>query len=364
MSNDNTQTPQTDPLEELFRFIRTSAVGAMHARHGSDKGKEAAVRVFAAIRTAISTAKRPQAFAECTDISILNCINLSIDYNLFPGGPNPMVYLVPQAPSKGSQPEMQWRITSRGLSALAARAGYSLNAVPVAAEDDFEINMGSVARHRPKNPAKFPTAANLIGYAVVVRRVGSSEILFSPWVPAEAITDRRAKSRDQSVWNDWFIEMGWKTAVKFCFARGTVVIEAIEQVVSRDTQYDLTEDEPAQAAAAPAARAFAVPAAAPRQIAAPVDDWTAAIVAQDAQALTVVDAAPPTQSAAPVIDISALKARRNALARQLTGEADDASAVRTALGMVGITPTANPDADTLQRQITAIEGAFPPAQAR
>lgn len=242
MANPNTTTePVADPMGDLYTFIHRSTVAAMHARHGGDSGKEAAVKVFSAIRNAISTAKNPQAFASCTDLSILNCINQSINLDLYPGGPNPNVYLVPQSPRKGEPMEMQWRITHRGLATLAARAGYALAAVPVAKGDHIEVDMGDVVSHRPADLSRSPTMGNLLGFIVVVKRQRDGVALTRAWVPADVITARQAKARDQSIWQAWPMEMSAKTAIKYVFARGIAVIESLDAIIAADTAAEIED---------------------------------------------------------------------------------------------------------------------------
>ncbi|MFZ9292580.1 MAG: recombinase RecT, partial [Ilumatobacteraceae bacterium] len=276
MANHNATTEApADPMGDLYAFIHRSTVGAMTARHGGEKGKEAAVKVFAAIRNAISTAKNPFNFASCTDQSILNCINQSIDLDLYPGGPNPNVYLVPQSPRKGEPMEMQWRITHRGLATLAARAGYALAAVPVAKGDHIEVDMGDVVSHRPADLSRSPTMGTLLGFIVIIKRQRDGVAPTRAWVPADVITARKDKARDQSIWQAWPMEMSAKTAIKYVFARGIAVIESLDAIIAADTAAEIEEAaqtvEVTRRTVAMPAPAIAGPAPLPesRQLAAP-----------------------------------------------------------------------------------------------
>lgn len=345
MANQNDQTePVSDPMGDLYAFIHRSTVGAMTARHGGKEGKEASVKVFAAIRNAISTAKNPHNFASCTDLSILNCINQSIDLDLYPGGPNPNVYLVPQSPRKGEAMEMQWRITHRGLCTLAARAGFSLAAIPVAKGDHIEVEMGDVVSHRPADLSRSPTMGTLLGFVVAIKRQRDGVALTRAWVPADIITARQAKARDQSIWQAWPMEMSAKTAIKYVFARGIAVIESLDAIIAADTAAEIEEAaqpmETARRVAVVAAPQIAASTPLPesRQLAAPTieAEWAP----PPADLVPAVQPAPEpaqrTQAAAPGWG-AALKPQIAALASAM-GRAEPVTvgAARSLLASAGI----------------------------
>lgn len=350
MANPNATTePVADPMGDLYAFIHRSTVGAMTARHGGEKGKEAAVKVFAAIRNAISTAKNPFNFASCTDQSILNCINQSIDLDLYPGGPNPNVYLVPQSPRKGEPMEMQWRITHRGLATLAARAGYALAAVPVAKGDHIEVDMGDVVSHRPADLSRSPTMGNLLGFIVVVKRQRDGVALTRAWVPADIITARQAKARDQSIWQAWPMEMSAKTAIKYVFARGIAVIESLDAIIAADTAAEIEEAaQPVEATrrtVTMSAPAITGPAPLPesRQLAAPAIEEAEWSPPPSDPVPVTQPAQPQATRAAPAVPpwLSANRDRIAALAAAMGRPAGTVGQARAILAELGIT---TPDA--------------------
>ncbi|HEX4935838.1 MAG TPA: recombinase RecT, partial [Gemmatimonadaceae bacterium] len=141
---------------------------------------------------------------------------------------NPTVYLVPQAPRKGAPPELQWRITHRGLSILAQRAGFGILAVPVGRQDHVRVSFGEAIEHDAA-PDSWPESLDdLQGCILVVRRLSDGVIIARPWLPLAAIRQRAAKGRGGDVWAEWGVEQAQKTVIKWGFARGYVPIDSLE----------------------------------------------------------------------------------------------------------------------------------------
>lgn len=216
------------PEQEFAARVSGTANKQLQAILGTEAGKRAAHTITMAMLSSMRTARDPSAFLKVTDASVADCVATSYETGLHPGGPNPVVYLVPQAPRKGEQPELQWRITHRGLAILASRAGYGILAVPVAATDKLKIEFGEVTVHEAAPDAWPEKLADIVGGILVVRRISDGVVISRAWMPLKAILQRKNKSRDGSVWNEWPIEMTQKTLVKWGFARGYVPLDSPE----------------------------------------------------------------------------------------------------------------------------------------
>jgi recombinational DNA repair protein RecT len=219
---------QLTAAQEFARRVQATALKQLQAILGTEDGKKAAHSITMAMLSAMRTSRDPSAFLEVTEASIADCVATSYETGLHPGGPNPVVYLVPQAPRKGAQPELQWRITHRGLAILAARAGYGVLAVPVSTNDLIEVEFGEVTRHRA-DPAAWPNSLDeILGCILVVRRISDGVTIARAWMPVQAIIKRKAKGRGGDVWAEWPIEQAQKTVIKWAFARGYVPLDSPE----------------------------------------------------------------------------------------------------------------------------------------
>lgn len=216
------------PEQEFAARVHRTAMRQLASILSTEDGKKAAHAITMAMLSAMRTARNPSAFLEVTEASIADCVATSYETGLHPGGPNPVVYLVPQAPRKGAQPELQWRITHRGLSILAARAGYGVLAVPVSSRDHVEVAFGEVVAHRA-DPAAWPSGLDeIVGCILVVRRISDGVTISRAWMPRQAITQRKQMSRDGGTWSSWPIEMAQKTVIKWGFSRGYVPLDSPE----------------------------------------------------------------------------------------------------------------------------------------
>ncbi len=213
---------------EFHTHVQTLATSVLLARIGDKSAAtKAAARVAAAFHAAMRATRDPSAFERCTEASIVDCIGTSYETDLYPGGPNPVCYLVPQAPRAGATPELQWRITHRGLAALSQRAGFTIRAIPIDKRDRFVVSFGEVTEHTA-SPDSWPRSLDdLAGICVVVQQVGGA-VLVRGWVPTPLIRQRMAKARDKGVWQEWPVEMAQKTAIKYAAARGELVSDSPE----------------------------------------------------------------------------------------------------------------------------------------
>lgn len=213
---------------DFKHHVHNTASKAALALMGSDRGKKAAARMVLAFAQAASVAKDPQALYNCSGESIVTCVTTSIELGIYPGGPYPKAYLVP----RGGQ--LQFEVTHRGIAVIAQRAGYSIKAVPVQKDEHVVISFGEVQEHI-QDPDTYPDSLDdLRGVYVVLTRLKDGVNMGRAWVPISLI-QKRANSRQAGpVWKQWPIEMAQKTAIKYCVARGALVIDSdeLDQAIS------------------------------------------------------------------------------------------------------------------------------------
>jgi len=223
---------------ELRQHIMREAFRQLQHAYGEEKAKETAGRVALGFLDARNRAKSPDEWdrvAQGSPDALLSAVATSCQTGLYPGGPNPTCYLVPQGG------RINWRITHRGVCTLAVRAGYHVDTVPVHKGDDVTIEFGEVTAHTfVRDPMSLD---DLAGVIVVVRRLGDPRPLVRKWVSGERILERKRKTRTGPVWNQWPVEMAQKTAILYVAARGTMPIEAPEwdSAVAADYAADRAE---------------------------------------------------------------------------------------------------------------------------
>lgn len=220
MSDTNQLTP-----ERAFAARVSRSAGVQCQRLlGTERGAQAAQRITMSILGAMQSARDPSAIARCSEASIANCIALSAQTGLLPGGPNPTVYLVPQSG------DLQWRITHRGIAVLAYRAGFALRVVPVASSDFLRVSLGEVVEHDGTTSEWPSSLEEVAGFAVCVRDRATGQDVARAWVPRKIIEARRRKSRqaDKGPWAEWPIEMGMGAAIRYVMSRGMLPIDSPE----------------------------------------------------------------------------------------------------------------------------------------
>jgi recombinational DNA repair protein RecT len=155
-------------------------------------------------------------------------VALSALSDLMPGGSAPQVWLVPKGGNLG------WWIAPAGITTLARRSGYYIQAVPVHVDDPVVIRFGEVEDH---TSTAWPTAIEEIaGVFVTIRRISDGAILARPWLARTAINQRRAVALDQNIWNKWPIEMAQKTALHWAYNRGSMPIDEAEGRLAMETE--------------------------------------------------------------------------------------------------------------------------------
>lgn len=284
------------PEQQFAVLVRNTALKQMSELLGSEKGQKAAQAVTMAFLAAMKSSKDPGAFLRADPSSIAACVAMSAQTDLFPGGPNPVVYLVPQSG------EIQWRITHRGLCVLAARAGYNVMAVPVGSSDHIVVGFGEATEHRADPANHVDSLEDLVGVIVVVRRNGDGDVLTRAWVPRAVIEKRRGVSRmsNKGPWKDWPVEMAQKTAILYTAARGSLPVDtsAIRAAIEAEHKADQIVVQPAGASG------MAALGLAPERPALSADDIVDEMVGTDDDRETVTvpaeaEDADPAQTSAP-----------------------------------------------------------------
>ena len=247
-TNGNGGPPARTPDDAFKAQVYKAANSALVQTLGSAQGQKAAMRVALAFYSALRNAKNPSDLMRCSPESIQACVANSAETSLMPGGPYPSVWLVPRAG------QLRWEISHRGIIALAQRAGYGIRAVPVHVDDPvLVLAFGEVVEH-DSHPDMYPGSIDeLRGVYVSITRLSDGANMGRPWVPASLIAKRATSPQAGPVWRTWPIEMACKTAIKYCMARGYIIIDSqeLDAALSAEGPTVDTEVEVTRAAPAP-----------------------------------------------------------------------------------------------------------------
>lgn len=202
-------------LSDFRRMIQNGAEAYLTELMGQAKGKEAAVRTGLAFSQAVRATKNPSALMSCDPASVIACTAMSAMTGLMPGGPNPMVWLIPK---KG---ELNWWLSHRGITTLLYRAGFHIRSVPVHVDDDHHVEFGEMISHT--STAWPDSLKEIAGVYLVIRRLEDGLVLSRPFLHVDAIVKR--KKQGGPVWSKWPVEMAQKTAIKWAMARGELPLD-------------------------------------------------------------------------------------------------------------------------------------------
>lgn len=227
---------------DTFRsFVERAALLSLRGALSEEEAKRIAGQTALGFFTAMRTAKNPQDIVNCTRESILSAIATSVSTRLVVGTPNAPAYLVPQRPRAGAQSELQFRINHRGWAILFLRAGFVLDPVPVGTEDALTLVNGEV-RHT-QNPDSLPATWDDLKGVVVYATHIESRLRLASWVPKAVIQQRRDKSRDGGIWNQWPVEMSMGAAIRYCVARGKLPIDSMAIQTALDAEPRVVDAE-------------------------------------------------------------------------------------------------------------------------
>lgn len=213
---------------------------------GEERAREATGRIATAISASAAAAKNPSDFYQCTPQSIAKVIAISALTGIMVStGQAALAYAIPRRPRKGEPPQLQYQLSHRGIAALAKRAGMTIVAYPIGANDKIDVDEAGevVVRHRDiDNPPT--TEAELRGVMVLVRSAATGVVLARGFVSRSIINSRRAQSdsynfaekpgndwaKESDPWHKWYVEMAIKTAMHYAIGRGWCVIDDTEAV--------------------------------------------------------------------------------------------------------------------------------------
>ncbi len=139
---------------------------------------------------------------------------------LMPGGPMPHVDLIVR------RGQLNWQVSSRGWGAIAEKAGWALDIVPVFQDDVFKYSIVDGVHHihhsrpDPFQPHDYKLLRGFVVYANDVS--GHRRPQRQRLVPKATIEELRRSADTQSVWNKWTMSMAEKACRGYVIRRGMV----------------------------------------------------------------------------------------------------------------------------------------------
>jgi len=227
------------PAHQFRNVVEAKASDFLQAMVGTEEGAKAAGRVALAFRQAAQTNDR---LYGCDPVSVAQAVALSAMTGLMPGGPLPDVYLLPRGKS------LQWQVSHRGFSKLAARSGVRLRTKAVFESDTFNVIEGTdpSLEHVPDLNAQQSWETLIAVYVVAHYKDGSKDFVVIRKADIEkrrANSDAYKRNKNQSPWGQWPIEMALKTGLRYAFARGIV---PMDDTTSNAYDHDGKQDAPSE----------------------------------------------------------------------------------------------------------------------
>jgi phage RecT family recombinase len=174
---------------------------------------------------------------------VAQAVALSAMTGLMPGGPLPDVYLLPRGKN------LQWQVSHRGFSKLAANNGVRLRTKAVFESDTFNVIEGTEPslEHIPDLNAEQSWDTLKAVYVVAFYQDGSKDFVVIRKADIEkrrANSDAYKRDKNRSPWGQWPIEMALKTGLRYAFARGIVPMnDNMQNAYDHDGKQDAhTED--------------------------------------------------------------------------------------------------------------------------
>jgi recombinational DNA repair protein RecT len=224
---------------------------------GSERAKEAAGRLAAALSAARSSSKNPADFDSCTPESIGRVIALCALTNIMPStGAGALAYVIPR--KVGGVHQLNYQLSHRGINALANRAGMHMIAIPVGYSDSLRSDPDGSCVIESQEIDNPPTSIeDLRGVLLVVKNLTSGQVIHSGFVAKKLILERRETSegwkyaekpgkeyaKETDPWHKWPVEQAQKTAMHYAVGRGWCVIDDTESSIalSQDTRSDVVD---------------------------------------------------------------------------------------------------------------------------
>ena len=228
------------PAHQFRSVVESKASDFLQAMVGTEGGSQAAGRVALAFRQAAQTNDR---LYSCDPASVAQAVALSAMTGLMPGGPLPDVYLLPRGKN------LQWQVSHRGFSKLAANNGVRLRTKAVFESDTFNVIEGTEPslEHIPDLNADQSWDTLKAVYVVAFYQDGSKDFVVIRKADIEkrrANSDAYKRDKNRSPWGQWPIEMALKTGLRYAFARGIVPMnDNMQNAYDHDGKQDAhTED--------------------------------------------------------------------------------------------------------------------------
>lgn len=206
------------------------------------------------IRVVLTTMNRQPDLMNCTQNSLISCIMTAGQLGLMPDNVLGESYLIPFRKFKG-RPNEYWEcqiiIGYKGLVSLARRAGATCEARPVYRWELFECEFGLNEKliHRKdvlkpgEKRGNYRDDNNIVGFYSIVRFQDGSYVF--DYMLKEEVEEARDESKNymyaedktQTVWGQYFKEMGQKTVLRRLMKFVPLSAE-IQQAISLDEQGD------------------------------------------------------------------------------------------------------------------------------
>ena len=227
------------PAHQFRNVVETKASDFLQAMVGTEGGSLAAGRVALAFRQAAQTNDR---LYSCDPASVAQAVALSAMTGLMPGGPLPDVYLLPRGKN------LQWQVSHRGFSKLAAKNGVRLRTKAVFDTDEFHVIEGTDPnlKHVPDLNAEQSWESLKAVYVVAFYQDGTKDFVVIRKADIEkrrANSDAYKRDKNRSPWGQWPIEMALKTGLRYAFARCFV---PLNDDLQNAYDHDGRQDTPAQ----------------------------------------------------------------------------------------------------------------------
>ena len=232
-------TTALHPANKFRNVVESKASDFLQAMVGTENGAQAAGRVALAFRQAAQTNDR---LYGCDPASVAQAVAWSAMTGLMPGGPLPDVYLLPRGKN------LQWQVSHRGFSKLAARNGVRLRTKAVFKSDTFNVIEGTEPslEHVPDLNANQSWDTLTAVYVVAHYKDGGKDFVVIRKADIEkrrANSDSYKRDKTRSPWGQWPIEMALKTGLRYAFARGIV---PMDESTSSAYQHDGQQDAPTE----------------------------------------------------------------------------------------------------------------------
>lgn len=229
-------------MTAIARLDRTNILKSvrdeLRDEYTDDEIDRAARRVAAGMMRAIAASADRAAIDKCSAESIGNVIRQTARDGLELGGIMADCYLVP----RGGQ--LTRPVTHRGLARLMAPEGVRIRCTLVGPEDHMIERFGLAVEHEQVGPRVSDLGSLRAVIVTITRGAGDVE---HHVVAGDEIRHIASSRQAGPVWRAWPVQMAIKSAIRWVFARGYVVIpDSVRGALEIDEpqQVEARTDEP------------------------------------------------------------------------------------------------------------------------